>query len=227
VDSLWDQAHAVINLEGDAGAVTILQQILTLRPTHAPANFCLGRHLIEEGNATGEAHLERAMEEDEDLIPKGCGLLHSYFRRTGDTGRVREVEARLDRYEAAMAASNQERANVTAADTLLPHGLDEAQLDGVRNLLMEQFGVARAYLGQKQMRHFKKQRLFVLCIEGKRAWYRPANHGAEQAAVRALFGKVRLPGRVLIIAPSGSFSAIAKKLRIVPSALIFAKQPRG
>jgi Zn-dependent protease with chaperone function len=227
VDSLWDQAHAMIDLKGDVGAVPILQQILALRPTHAGANFCLGRHLIGEGDATGEAHLERAMEEDEDLIPKGCGLLHAFFRRTGNASRVREVEARLDRYEAAMAASHQERANVTAADTLIPHGLEEAQLDGVRALLAGQPGVARAYLGQKQMRHFKKQRLFVLCIEGKRAWYRPANHDAEQSAVKALFGKLRLPGRVLVFAPSGSFSAIAKKLRTVPNAQIFARQGQG
>jgi hypothetical protein len=67
--------------------------------------------------------------------------------------------------------------------------------------------------------------LFVLCLEGKRAWYRPANHDSEQAAVKALFGKVRLPGRVLIIAPSGSFAAIAKKLKSVPGALILARQP--
>jgi Zn-dependent protease with chaperone function len=225
VDSLWDQARAVIDLKGDVGAVPILQQILALRPAHAAANFCLGRHLIEEGNATGQAHLERAMEEDEDLIPQGCGLLHNYFRRTGETHRVHEIETRLDRHEAAMAASQQERANVTAADTLIPHGLDEAQLKGVRALLTAQRGVARAYLGQKQMRHFKKQRLFVLCVEGKRAWYRAADHDAEQAAVKALFGKVRLPGRVLIITPSGSFSAIARKLRAVPGALILAQQP--
>lgn len=227
VDSLWDQAHAILNLKGDADAAPILRQILALRPAHAAANFCLGRHLIGEGDAAGEAHLERAMEEDEDLVPKACGLLHGFFRRTGNAERVREIEARLDRHEAAMAASHQELANVTAADTLLPHGLDDAQLGGVRALLAAQHGVARAYLGQKQMRHFKKRRLFVLCLEGKRAWYRPANHGVEQAAVKALFGKVRLPGRVLIIAPSGSFAAIAKKLRAVPNAQIFAQQMQG
>lgn len=223
VDSLWDQAHAVLNLQGDAAAVPILQQILTLRPGHPAANFCLGRHLVAEGIAEGESHLERAMAADEDLVPQACNLLHGFFRRTGRADRVREIEARLDRHEAAAAAAQAELASVTAADPLAPHGLDEAQLEQVRSLLAGQYGIASAYLAQKRMRHNRKQRLFVLCIQGPRAWYRLPNRDVEQAAVNALFGKVRLPGRVLVFAPSGSFSALARKVRAIPTAKIFSR----
>jgi hypothetical protein len=136
---------------------------------------------------------------------------------------VREIEARLDRHEAAAAAAQAELTTVTASDLLAPHGLDETQLEQVRSLLAGQYGVTTAYLAQKRMRHNRKQRLFVLCIEGPRAWYRLPNRDVEQAAVNALFGKVRLPGRVLVIAPSGSFSALGKKVRGVPTANIFSR----
>jgi Zn-dependent protease with chaperone function len=223
VDSLWDQARAIIDLQGDVAAVPILQQILTLRPRHAAANFCLGRHFISTGDGVGEAHLETAMAQDEELVPKACGLLHAWFRRTGRADRVREMEMRLDRHEAAMAASHTERASVTAADTLMPHGLDDAQLESVRALLAAESGIVAASLAQKKMRHFQKQRLFVLCIEGRRAWYRPADHDAEQAAVKRLFAKARLPGRVLVFAPSGSFAPLARKLRAIPQTRIFTR----
>jgi Zn-dependent protease with chaperone function len=223
VDSLWDQARAIMDLQSIDVAAPILRQILALRPDHVPANYYLGRQLIEAVDPAGQAYLEQAMEHDEDVVPQACGLLHTYFRVTGQPARVKEIETRLDRHDAAMAASQTERANVTAADTLIPHALDDAQLENVRALLAAQRGVATAFLAQKKMRHFPKQRLFVLCVQGERAWYRLPNRDAEQAAVNALFGKVRLPGRVLVCAPSGSFAALARKVRSVPHARIFPR----
>jgi hypothetical protein len=222
VDSLWDKARAVIDLEGDAAAVPLLHQVLALRPGHPPANFFLGRHLVGASDATGEVHLERAMAEDEGLVPKACGLLHDYFRRTGASDRVRETELRLDRHEAAMNALRTELTNVTAADIMIPHGLDDAQLENVRSLLAAQRGICAGYLAQKKLRHAQKQHLFVLCVEGRRVWHKRTNRHMEQAAVNALFGKVQLPGRVLVIAPLGSFSALAKKVRAVPQSRIFS-----
>jgi len=223
VDSLWDQARAVIDLQGDAAAVPLLHQILGLAPSHAGANFCLGRHLIAAADPAGESHLEQAMAKDESLVPKGCGLLHGHFRRIGQAGRVREIEARLDRYEAAMAASKAERANVTAADIFVPHGLEEAELEALRSLITAEPGVATAYLAQKHMHYFPKQRLFVLCVEGRRGWFRLPDRDGEQAAVKRLFAKVSLPGRVLVFAPSGAFASLARKVRRVPQARIFTR----
>jgi hypothetical protein len=52
-DSLWDKAQVTINLENDAAAEPLLRQVLALRPTHAGANFCLGRHLLTRGGRSG------------------------------------------------------------------------------------------------------------------------------------------------------------------------------
>jgi len=221
VDSLWDQARTTINLKDDAAAVPILQQILALRPGHPQANFCLGRHLLAIGNATGEAHLEKTMEQDEDAVPGACDLLRSYFRLTGQAERMREVEARLDRHEAAQASAQAELASITAADTLVAHGLEAAELEPVLSLLTADPSIRKAYLAQKQMKHLRKQRLFALCVEVEKAWHRLPNRDREQEAVKRLVGKVRLPGRVLVFSPSGSFSALARKLRKMPEAGIY------
>ncbi len=223
VDSLWDQARTVINLESDAAAEPLLRKILELRPDHVGANFCLGRHLLEVGYDAGQTHLERVIEQDEDMVAQACGLLHAHFRRTGRTDRVREIEARLDRHEAALAASQTERSNITAADTLIPHELSAAELEGVLALLAAEPEIVAAFLGQKQMRHFRKQRLFALCLEVQRPWHRLPDRDFERTMTKRLFGKVRLPGRVLVFAPSGSFAALARKLRTVPDARIFSR----
>ena len=224
VDSLWDQARAIGALQGDLAAAPILRQIIVLRPDHAAANFHLGRCLIEAGDEAGEWHLERAMDEDEESAPQACALLHAHFQRTGRADRVREIEARLDRHEAVMTASKIERATVTSADTVIAHECDAAELENLQKLLEAEPEVTAAYLGRKQMRHFRKQRLFLLCIAVRRAWHRLPNRDLEQAVVRRLFSKVRLSGRVLIFSSSGSYSGLATKLRAAAHAQIFGRR---
>jgi hypothetical protein len=223
VDSLWDQARAIGNLQGDPAAAPILRQILALRPDHVGANFHIGRCLIEAGDDAGESHLERAMTEDEECVPQACGLLHAHFRRTGRSGRVREIEARLDRHEAAIAASKTERATVTASDTIVAHECDATELEDLRDLLTAESAVTAAFLGRKQMRYFQKQRLFVLCIAMRRSWRRLPNRDLEQAVVRRLFSKIRLPGRVLVFASGSGFAGLARKLRAMPGTQIFQR----
>jgi Zn-dependent protease with chaperone function len=224
VDSLWDQARAIGALQGDLAAAPILRQIIALRPDHVGANFHLGRCLIEAGDDAGESHLERVMEEDEESAPQACALLHAHYRRMGRVERVREIEARLDRHETTMTASKLERATVTSADTIVPHECNGDDLETLRSLLEAEPDVTAAYLGRKQMQHFRKQRLFVLCVAVRRAWHHLPNRSLEQAVVRRLFSKIRLSGRVLVCSSGGSHSGLARKLRAIPHTLIFQRR---
>lgn len=222
-DALWDKAGVLMKLEGDAAAAPLLRQLLALRPGHAGANFCLGRHLLAENDPAGETHLERAMDTDEDALPGACEMLLVHFRRTGREDRVRETQARLDRHEAAVAASHAERLNVAAADIFIPHTLTPEELGTLRSILAADAEIAAADLVQKQMRHFAKQRLFVLCLRLRRAWYQLPNRDREQAAIARLLPKIRLPGRKLVLAPNGGFRALAARLAQIPAARIFTR----
>lgn len=220
-DGLWDKAGVLMKLEGDAAAAPLLRQVLALRPGHTGAHFCLGRHLLAENDAAGEAHLEAAMEADEDAVPGACELLLVRFRGLGQTDRIRATQARLDHHEAAVAASQTERLNVTAADPFIPHTLTPAELGTLRAILAGDPEIAAADLVQKPMRHFPQQRLFVLCLRLRRAWYQLPDRAREQAAVARLLPRIRLPGRKLILAPHGGFRALAARLARLPGARIF------
>ena len=223
-DGLWDKAGVMMKLEGDAAAAPLLRQLLALRPEHAGANFCLGRHLLAENDPAGEAHLERAMETDEDAVPGACELLLIHFRRGGREDRIRATQARLDHHHAALAASHTERLNVTASDTFIPHTLTAEELGALRAVLAGDPDIAAADLVQKQMRHFPKQRLFVLCLRLRRAWYQLPDRDREQATVARLLPKIRLPGRKLVFAPHGGFRAPATRLARIPAARIFRRE---
>src|SRR6185503_685887 len=129
---------------------------------------------------------EQAIASDEALLPEACALLYAHFRAAGRTKRLRELDARMDAYEKSLAESRQERNSVSRADTFIAHTLTENELALLREQLAAQQELHAAYLGQKQLRHFPKQRLFVLCVRTRRAWYGLPNRAHEEALARRL-----------------------------------------
>jgi Zn-dependent protease with chaperone function len=223
VDGLWDKARVLLDLRDNTGADPLLRRILEVQPNHVPANFHLGRLLLDEDKPEGEQFLERAMAEDEQLVPQACGLLHQHYRQTGRADKIRELGARLDRHEKELEASQAELRSVTSTDPLAPHGLSQAELASVVATLETEPDLVAAELCRKALRYSRKQNLFVLCVRARRAWHRLPNRDREQQLIRRLSMKLKLPGRVLVIGPSGSFRALARKVRAVPDAAVFRR----
>jgi Zn-dependent protease with chaperone function len=222
-DSLWERAMVLLDLKGDEAVEPILRQVLSLRPDHVPANFHFGRILLEKGRDEGETHVERAMAEDDEIVPRACALLHQHYRRAGRPDRLHEIELRLDRYEKDLEASRAERREVNASDPLIPHGLSPEELRALRETLAADPDLAVAELARKELRHFPKQKLFLLCVRRLRPWHRLPNADRDQALVNRLTQTVRLPGRVLIFTRSGGFSSLARKLRTVAGVEVFRR----
>ena len=142
-----------------------------MRPDHAPANFYLGRFLLDAGNNEGETYLERVIEEDEDVLPQACVILREHHRRAGRMDKLREVEARVDRYERNMVASLKERSEFTPGDVLIPHSLTEVELTKLREMLAADPQLACAELAQTD-EVFPKQKFFILCVHRWQPWHR-------------------------------------------------------
>ena len=222
-DSLWDKAVVLLDLRTDETVEPLLRRILVLRPSHGPANYHLGRILLEAGRPEGETYLERVMAQEEESVPQACALLREHHRRAGRVEKLRELDARLDRYEKDLAASRTEQREVTAKDHFIPHELSAAELEALRRTLAAEPELAHAELARKELRHFPKQRLFLLCLHRRPAWHHLPNRERDQALVQRVSPSVRLSGRVLVFAPSGSFRAIARKLRNLPGAEVFRR----
>lgn len=221
VDRLWDKAIALLDLEGGKAATPLLQEIIALRADHVLAQYHLGRLLLEENRAEGVAHLERAMELDENCLPQACGLLHQYYRAAGQAAQLRELDARMDRHEKSLAASHAERREVKASDTFISHGLTDTELQTLREEFQPELRILRAHLARKELKHFPTQRLFVLCVYSRRAWHGFPNKDLDRALVTRLSQKLKLPGRLMVFSPTGIFRAVAQKVARVPDAEVF------
>lgn len=224
IDVLWDKAWVLLDLRQPESAAPLLRQILLSDPRHLAANFNLGIFLLGSGDAEGERYLENAICENEELLPKAMPALHAYYQSTGQADRIRELYVRMDRYEKCAAASREERSNITAADTFIPHELSGPEIAALHEMLAADDNVIAADLGRKELRHFSRQKLFLLCVRIRPAWHRMPDGEREQKTINQLVKAARLPGRVLIFAPSGNFRAIARKLSKVPGTRIFSRQ---
>src|SRR5206468_6892198 len=120
------------------------------------------------------------------LFSDGSRLLHVYFQRTGQSARLRELHARLDQFEKTYAESQEETRTVTAADMIIPHGLSDEELAALRQVLSNEPEILAAQLGQKQLRHSASQRLYLLCIQVRRAWYFLSSQDRATACINRL-----------------------------------------
>jgi Zn-dependent protease with chaperone function len=214
-DRLWDRVRVLLELHGDEQAGPLLRELLALQPAHPAANFHLGRMLLEKNDPSGEHHLERSMREEAEWVPHACAVLRDYHHRHGRAAMMREVDARLDRYEQQLAASQAERSSVSASDPLIPHGLTAAELAALSETLSAEPDLTLAELARKELKHFPEQKLFLLCVRTRRRWHGLPDTDAEQGLVNRLTKRVRLPGRLLVFAPRGGFGALARKMRKV------------
>lgn len=222
---LWDKARSVLALEGEHAAVPLLCQLLELRPRHAAANLALGRHLLQQGRHEGIDLVRCVLEDPEnDLIPEACSVLAQHYQSTGQTQQLKDIYNQLSRYQEAVADAQRERCSVTAHDQFLPHDLPADKLDAMLTLLSAHSELAEAYLVRKQLRHFTHQQLFVLCVRTQPGFFGRSNADRDATLVSKLIPQVRLPGRVLIIAPQHGFKRVARKIMSLPESRILPQQ---
>jgi lipopolysaccharide biosynthesis regulator YciM len=224
-DQFWQQARTVCELQGAAAAEPLLRQLLTHRPSHVLANVTLGRHLLERGQGEGELFLRRILaEDDSEWIPAACYSLITYFQQLGQSEKLAEARSLLSRFETAQSAAAKERSIVTASDKFVPHGLSDTELEALTNTLAQQPDLASVWLVRKELQHFRKQRLFVLVAHSKpTGLFGSTNSDRDRELVAHLIASVKLPGRVLIVAPQGGFRALARKIMSHSEAQVFRR----
>jgi hypothetical protein len=221
-ETLWEKTRSIIDAKNDAAAEPLLRQILELSPSHSHANFFLGRKLLAEDKIEGVTHMERAISDDKCLFHLGCSLLFDFYRHRGDAANAMTFSRRMDEHEAMLTASAAEIQTVSSADKVIAHGLDAGQLARLIETFRALPDVAQVYLGRKELKVFKDEKLFLLCIRARRQWHRLPNTSAEEQIVAKMTMMSALPGRTLTFAASGPFKDVAKKLMKFPGALIFS-----
>jgi hypothetical protein len=218
---LWEKAQKVLSLEGAQGAEPILRQLVAVRPTHSSANLILGKHLLDSLNVEGASHLQRILDlEDDALVPQACGVLTEYFQSVGHAEAAQRVRERLRRFMLEADEARKERAQVGPRDLFRAHELEKSELGEIVAMLRAEPGLDAAWLVQKELVYFRKQRLFVLSVRTAINVWGHSNATRDAELVGRLIPKLKLPGRSLVISPSGGFRKLAKRVVSTPDSQI-------
>ncbi len=166
--------------------------------------------MFNRGDEEGEPYAWAAVDGvNRTLAREACDLLAQHFRTAGRQDNVELVEAERYDVDAADNAALPASVELVAAD-LTPD--DETRL----RLALDDPQLAAAYLVQRRPRRQGGRPQFFLCVRSRPRWG-PRGRSDEDLVAR-LIPRVRLPGRVLILAPAGSLRALAKRVMAVPGA---------
>lgn len=221
VEQLWEKAETLLNLEDDAAALPLVEQILLREPEHARANFIRGRHCLGTDDPRGIDHLERAMTLDPLLVPDGVNLLYAHYSRTGQKHKLRELESRADAHQELVNKANLERNRVTAADSFLPPELKPEDAAKIREACASEPEIASAEVARKAVQHLPNLPLFVVCLHLDVSWLSFRSTGANQKLVERVLQKITLPGNFLVFVAENELKPLGKKISAVPGAMIY------
>lgn len=171
----WEAARLSGDLEGEEAALPLYEEILRANSGHVSANFETGRILLRRGESSGLEHLERAMKSDPDCTYTACSLVEQYMREQGRQSEADRYYNRALQFLDTSDEAENERQNVTAADTFLSHDVDADTLKQIRDHLRRYLRLKAAFLVRKSVRFFPEKGAYVLGILPTRAWYQFSN----------------------------------------------------
>jgi Zn-dependent protease with chaperone function len=161
----WDYACAVETLRGGQAALPVLDALLARASVHAAAYYARGRILLEAGQESGVADLEKAMQLDEAAREPGSQLLYGYFYSRNQLSRCDRYRQMLSQAARERKLAAIERGELKRHDILLPHGLPPAELLPWFAALSGHKEVKRAWLARRQVRYLRAVPAYALVVE--------------------------------------------------------------
>lgn len=225
VSELWHKACNLMELRGASAVEPVLNQVLRLEPNHAGANYLLGRNLLEQDNVQGVAFVEAAIKVEPTITTDALGLVHAYYARTGQRGKMDVLLERLDRHAALMDRAQKERLEISKSDEFLPHDLPDWHIENLRTAIASETDIALAAVVQKRVHYLPERPAYALAVWVQAPWWRLRIISNHQALVKRLARKVEIPGECVIFTAHGKYKKIGRRVRAVANAMIYIRNP--
>ena len=139
-------------------------EILNVHPRFAPALFHRGKSALRDGDVTGIADLEAAMELDEDATPNACAVLFNYFNEQGLPERYKPFRSRLETFRQTRQIWVNERTSFSDQDQLLPHDFTQKQHEAWKYALEEFSYLSTVWIARKHCRISPDDLCYVVVI---------------------------------------------------------------
>lgn len=221
-DESSELAQLALYLRDPDQAMESLRALLARNPQQAHANFSLGNALLERNDPAGIAYLETAMARDPQAVAPGLQRLWLFYSGIGETDRAADYQRRWTERLKLMEQAAPERQHVEPEAELLPHGLPDDEVLGIRNALLGMSLVGDAFLVRKRVTILSEEPFYVLGVEHVFA-KTGVNDADEQSLVDAVAREVRLPGDWLVVALGRRRPWLRPRMEAIPGAQLKEK----
>ncbi|SHI33181.1 Zn-dependent protease with chaperone function [Hymenobacter daecheongensis DSM 21074] len=220
-DESWELADLTEDHISSTEALPLFQQLTDDARWKLPARFSVGRILLNSDNAEGLTWLAAVMEQEPNYMAPGLALQEAYYQRQGNREQVRKLGAVQLRHADTLDEAVAEREAIRPADTLLPHGLTEEELQKLRaELAVPEYAIGRAWLMRKQVQYFIQKPLYVLLV-ARLSTAAGSSKEAPETWVQELAAKIELPGEGFVIAIGKDFAWLERAARQQAAAEVF------
>jgi len=193
-------------LHPERDPLPLYREVLERVPQDAFLHYRIGSLLLARKDPSGASLLWSAMDIDPDFTEAALANLGEYYHGTADADGQQRVTDRWHDLQSQRVRAHEERSEIQSSDQFLPHDLDEAALDAVREAVARTGQVRRAWLARKCLSQPAGPPHFVLLVSWRGMVWR------EQSALQRLADTVEVPGSLVVITASNR-RMLARRLR--------------
>jgi Zn-dependent protease with chaperone function len=226
LEEQWERVKILGEVEDNNATLPSLKALLAEHPEHVGAHFAMGAILLEQQNAEGVEHLEKAMQLNPATTGDASVLLSSFYFDQGNK-ELSEVFRKRAAEHFEEQRKQQERAMTFAAsDRFLPHGLDEPALKELQQQLNKVYGLSDAYLVRKVV-GADDASIYVLAAVASFTW----KDGRSEKHVDSLFEQLMalpgLPSPIVFVSLDGAHGYLQPNLAQIEGAQLFTRSDAG
>lgn len=227
----WEYACYVEQTENAERAFPLYEAYLHSHPQFLPANFAVGRILLQRGDYTGIALLEKTMEEQEDgkldfdYVLEGSHAILQFYHARGEKHQVEQMLQRLESYQRQYEQAIAERERLDETMTLVEHDCSSGRIAEMSDQLRNYPFVEAAYFVQKQL-ELTREPIYVLGVVFKRSLLPFLN--VYPSYLEQLADELSLPDETVIACLNNDHlffirSELHERVQLVPNSLIYEK----
>lgn len=215
-DEELERLRLTLRLEPEADLREPLAAFNAQHADHAVGLFLEGRVRLGKQDAAGIALLERAMALDPEATKPVCELVHAFLQGRGDEAAAESWAERWRQRDALETLRGQQLARLDANDELAPHGLDEATLATVRQVVLghPRAHVTEVYLARRVVPADPSVVQLVLGLH--LTWW--SRRRGKQAEVVKHYAALAWPVGLVVVTLDGQYKYWREKFQALPGA---------
>lgn len=221
LQTAWELAHLTAEFKGDEAAIPRLQEVLAIQPNHQRANYKLGEILLQQKDERGINYIEKAMEQDFEIVISGCESIGSFLRQQGYLQAANQYKERAQQHYELLVKARAERSFVSTKDKFIPHGLPKVTWKRLCRQLYDYPEIKDAYFVQKVVKYFPEKPLYVLGVIRRGYWWvEDRRNDYDQALLNELIYELEFSGQIYIVILNWHQSKLKRVLRQIPNGYV-------